>query len=77
MNTIRRARRRPRVDSLSFRTCWWLIAYEAAFRIMSGHWSLHRVEPLTRRDFVEVWPKSWRTRAARILRADARWRFLP
>lgn len=33
MNSIRRPRRRPRVDSMNFRTFFWVLLREAALRI--------------------------------------------
>ena len=77
MNTIRRPRRRPRVDSLNFRTCWWLIAYEAAYQVLRHSWSLHNTSALTRSDFVALWPKSWRATTSKLLRRHAGFRILP
>lgn len=34
MNTIRRARKRPRVDSINWRTFGWLVAHEAALMVL-------------------------------------------
>jgi len=36
MNTLRRPRRRPRVDSLSFRTLAWLLVREAYVLAVNG-----------------------------------------
>jgi len=33
MNSIRRPRRRPRVQSVNFRTLWWVLLREAVLRV--------------------------------------------
>jgi len=33
MNSIRRRRSRPRVDSVNFRTLWWVLTREAVFAV--------------------------------------------
>lgn len=44
MNTIRRPRRRPRLDSVNFRTFYWLVRMEAAFQVTRMYWWLvHQV----------------------------------
>lgn len=34
MNSIKRARKRPRVHSVNFRVLWWVLLREAALRVI-------------------------------------------
>ena len=40
---IFRARKRPRVDSINFRSLWWLVKMEALFHVVRKHYP--REEP--------------------------------
>lgn len=68
MNARRRPRQRPRVRSVNFHAFYFAVAYEAAYLVLRRWWALDRLEPLTRRDFVQLWPDTWRRRAEWILR---------
>jgi hypothetical protein len=37
VNTIRKPRKRPRKNSVNFDTFWWLLAHEAAYRVLFNH----------------------------------------
>ena len=53
MNRIKRARRRPRVNSYSFRTLWWVLAREAVVQVMRA------VEPEPDEDAIRELVVDW------------------
>lgn len=68
MNTNRWPRKRPRVHSMSFRAFYHLVAVEAAFQVLRRWWRVGNMAELSRRDYVALWPTTWRRRADYILR---------
>jgi hypothetical protein len=75
VNTIRRARRRPRVRSFNLRALWWLLTREAQYQVLYGH--LGREANFECRTLVAL-SQSTRLSAqcARVLRLDPRRRFV-
>lgn len=75
MNSIRRPRRRPRVESVSFRTLWWVLVREAVHRMQCDcSFSPDRVCP-TRLHLTRQWTWKVRLVGARMAGAQLRWRF--
>ncbi len=52
MNSIRRPRSRPRVQSCNFHSLWWLVTREACWQILCRHAS-YTDTPWTRRAFAQ------------------------
>jgi hypothetical protein len=76
-NSIQRPRQRPRVESVNFRTLWWLAAFEAAYRMECAFWTLKLGGPLSRDAYWTALRCSWRQRGQRHLARRPELRFLP
>lgn len=48
MNSIKFPRRRPRVDSISFRSFFWLLRMESAYQVTNHARALHALGPIAR-----------------------------
>ena len=78
MNSITRPRRRPRKQSVNFRSIYWLVRMEAAVEIYYGGW-MNTWDPHFRRILINSGPRAWACvirRARASLAANAR-RFAP
>lgn len=75
MNTIRRRRRRPRVDSVNFRTVWWVLQHEAALRILHPTAVGSTWEPHAREYLSHIDSRHLRRAVASVLRVrnERRW----
>lgn len=68
MNTLRRPRRRPRVESVNFRTLWWVLAREAAWRVIEPDLHVH-IDRLPYRSWLrDISTDEIRRHVARVLR---------
>lgn len=56
MNTLRRPRKRPREDSISFRTLWWLLRCEARLAIWCASFSWSWPDSMRRKAVLELHP---------------------
>lgn len=77
MNTIRKARRRPRVRSVNFKTLGWLIRREAAWRILRHFTGATEISGGARADFVQLTTRAADRAARRRLAADPVARYYP
>lgn len=67
MNTIKRPRRRPRVDSVNFRALGWLVTREAALRVIAPYAIGGPNESTARADLVSVPTETIQRRVRRWL----------
>lgn len=75
MNTLRKPRKRPRVDSVSFRTFGWLLEREAAYQMLFAPALTRELERSFRSLLCSLPGPTLRKRVGRRLgfRPDRRW----
>jgi hypothetical protein len=76
MNTLRQPRQRPRVESVNFRTLWWLLRRESYYVVATRGGELDPAGQL-RPTVYAMHPSTMRTRFVRMLRYNAHWRSYP
>jgi hypothetical protein len=77
VNTIRRPRRRPRLESINFRTLWWLVGFEASYLVWCRYKNGASVNTTARASYWSYHRVTWRHVTRRILATYPKLRELP